>query len=248
MIRPPELIVFTLGPRADSRRHRLLAEGDRQDEIGLRQECLEAAVAAGREAGCRITVCSPRPLHLPLATTYLAQGGGSFGVRLERALETLAARSAAPHLVVGTDVPDLAPRHLRAALARLLTDPESVVLGPSPDGGIYLLALGRPLAGLAQAVRWGGPHVLADLLELLRRQGRPVLVLDDALLDLDRPADLDRWLRSPPADPVRWGALRRRLLRILDVRRRPLQLSVRFPALSPLLRLQAGRAPPRAAA
>lgn len=248
MTQPPELLVFTLGPRAESRRHRLLAERDRKEEIGLRQECLEAAVAAGRVAGCRITVCSPLPLQLPLATSYLPQGGGSFGSRLERALEALFVRSTGPHLMVGTDVPDLAPRHLREALARLRDDPEAVVLGPSPDGGIYLLALGRPLAGLAHAVRWGSSHVLADLLELLRRERRPAFVLDDSLLDLDRPADLERWLHATPPDPCRWGALRRRLLRLLGLRRRLPAIPGRLSVLAPLRRFQAGRAPPSAAA
>jgi len=249
MIRQPELLVFTLGPKADSRRHRLLAEAHREEEIGLRQGCLDAAVAAGREAGCRITLCSPLPFQLPLTTSYLAQGKGSFGVRLERALGALFERSSGPRIVVGTDVPELAPRHLRAALDRVRENPEAVVLGPSPDGGIYLLAVGLPLSGLAQAVRWGSRHVFADLLGLLRRAGRPAVVLAEALRDLDRPADLDLWLGSGPADDGRWKALRRQLRRILDLRRRPLRPPFRLPVpSSPLPRSLTGRAPPLAAA
>lgn len=243
----PHLLVFTLGPSSDSRRHRLLGEGKRREEIWLRQACLESAVGAGREAGCRVTICSPSPLPALPGTAFLSQGRGPFGERLAEAMRHLTAERSAPLIVAATDVPALARRHLAAALELIEQDPERVVLGPCPDGGIYLLALGRQLPDLARAVRWNGRHVLADLLRLLRLAGRPAVVLAETLHDLDRPADLEGWLASKAREGSLWRSIRRQLASILEALRRPLLP----PRIGTPLALWAvpspGRAPPQPA-
>jgi glycosyltransferase A (GT-A) superfamily protein (DUF2064 family) len=164
--------------------------------------------------------------------------GDGFGSRLEKAL----ARSfSGPLLVVGTDVPGLAARHLARALSLLAEDPDRVVLGPSPDGGFYLLAASRPIAGLAGATRWCRRDTLRGLMRALRAAGRPVVLLE-FLADLDRRADLETWAARRDA---RWLRLIRLLRRVLSVLRRPavpLLVGHPRPALVPV---RAGRAPPR---
>src|SRR5262245_39651630 len=130
----PTLLVFTLGAARESERRSLLPRGLRDLEIGVRQGCLEAALAAGRACGCRLEVCSPSPLALPADVRHVAQEGSGFGSRLERAMLDALARGAGPLLVVGTDVPGLTARQVSRALALLADDPDRVVLGPSPDG------------------------------------------------------------------------------------------------------------------
>ena len=68
------------------------------------------------------------------------------------------------------------------------------MIGPSPDGGFYLLAAARPLDEALGGVRWCGAHARADLVEALERVGRTVHLLEP-LADLDRPRDLDALLR-----------------------------------------------------
>lgn len=124
-------------------------------------------------------------------------------------------------MVVGTDVPDLSARHLERTLEALGDDPDRVVVGPSPDGGFYLLATRRPIEGLASAVSWCCAATLRTLLETLAAAGRPVVLLE-ALTDLDRPADLERWLASHRGTPDRsWHAVLAPIRRHLANRRRP---------------------------
>ncbi len=148
-------------------------------------------------------------------------------------------RGPGPLLVVGTDVPGLGSRHLGQALALLKGDPDRVVLGPSPDGGLYLLAAGRPIPGLARAARWCRRDTLRSLLGALRALGRSVTLLDP-LEDLDRPADLERWLAR--ADE-RWRALAGLLREALSALRRPLHAPVGFSGFV-LVPHRAGRSPP----
>jgi 2-phospho-L-lactate guanylyltransferase (CobY/MobA/RfbA family) len=243
----PTLLVFTLGASRDAERRRLLPARLRPLEVGVHEACLEAALDAGRACGCRLEVCSPAHLDLPEDVHYADQTGSGFGLRLERALGDAFERGEAPVLVVGTDVPGLGARHLARALESLAADPDRVVLGPSPDGGFYLLAASRPIPGLGTAVRWCRPDTLRSLVRALRAAGRPVTLLDP-LEDLDRPADLDRWLAARSGHAfreIRWRALVSLLRRALAAARRPL------PAVTPGLRpafaaAVAGRSPPAA--
>ena len=116
------------------------------------------------------------------------QPGAGFGARLERAMLDAFERGAGPLLVVGTDVPGLAPRHLERALALLDEDADRVVLGPSPDGGFYLLAARRPSTGSRRRSAGAGARRSA-ICSGPPRPGRPVALLAP-VADLDRPADL----------------------------------------------------------
>jgi uncharacterized protein DUF2064 len=238
----PTLLVFTLGAARERARRSLLPEGMEDLEIGLRESCLDAALAAGRACGCRLEVCSPAPLALPADVLNVAQPGSGFGSRLEQAMDEAFARGAHPLLVVGTDVPGLSGRHLATALALLAEEPDRVVLGPSPDGGLYLLAASRPLPGLA-AARWCRRDTLRGLLRILREAGRPVTLLEP-LEDLDGRGDLESWLAARPGREGRWRRLSQTLGQALAARRRPLIPALLGRPRPALTSASPGRAPP----
>jgi len=113
------------------------------------------------------------------------QGRGDLGSRMARAMRDA---GDGPVLVVGSDLPELGASDIAAALKALRTAP--VVVGPSPDGGYWLIGFGRrkPFHGLFRNVRWSGPHALADTLASLPA-GCGVARLH-VQADLDEPADL----------------------------------------------------------
>jgi uncharacterized protein len=95
------------------------------------------------------------------------QGAGDLGIRMRRAL---AAGPPGPVVLVGGDIPALTARHVAAAF-RLLGG-HDLVFGPAADGGFWLAGARRSprLPPLFQAVRWSGPHALADTLAGLERR------------------------------------------------------------------------------
>jgi rSAM/selenodomain-associated transferase 1 len=104
----------------------------------------------------------------PRDTPIAAQGGGDLGQRMRRAL---AACPPGPAVLVGTDIPALAPDHIAEAF-RLLGR-HDLVFGPAADGGFWLIGARRsprPLPPLFGEVRWSGPHTLADALANLPRR------------------------------------------------------------------------------
>lgn len=103
-----------------------------------------------------------------------------------------AMRGADPGLVVlvGTDVPDIAPRHIADAFRAL--GRHHAVFGPAADGGYWLIGLRRPASTeIFTDIRWSTAHTLADSLERLGRRHRHHLL--ETLSDIDDAESLRRW-------------------------------------------------------
>lgn len=79
-----------------------------------------------------------------MADDAFEQRGASFGARFDAALADAYPRRGGPTVLVGADTPHLGPDPLRDALDRLATF--RAVLGPSTEGGFYLLGFqGAPV-------------------------------------------------------------------------------------------------------
>ena len=242
--RPPTLLVFTLGSVCESRRRHLLPAGLRTMEERLHRTCLDTTLEAGRAVGCRLEVSGPCGLDLPADVTLRKQTGRDFGTRLVRAVAETRAVGSGPVVLVGSDVPDLRAKHVRTALDLIEDDRDRVVIGPSPDGGFYLLASARPLDSALSSVAWRSRGTLASLRRALAREGRDVVLLEP-LADLDRPADLERWLAARRARPASaLHTIREALSALLAERRAPASKPFFTPANAPAYSAHRTRAPP----
>ena len=238
----PTLLVFTLGAAREQLRRRLLPAALGRQEREMHRRLLESALAAGRRCGCRLLVSCPEAVDLPPDARHIRQSSGSFGQRLFEALE-LASSEGGPVLLVGTDVPGLSADHLRQALTALETDPESAVIGPSPDGGLYLLAAHGGILEVLQRIAWCRSSTCRALLGELRRVGRSTLLLEP-LRDLDRQRDLLRWLGDLNPSETFWRGFARQVLSLFARMLRPLLEAPPIPTLLQPLPVSAGRAPP----
>jgi rSAM/selenodomain-associated transferase 2 len=97
-------------------------------------------------------------------------------------------RGAKRVVLVGTDIPDLSATLLVSAFEQLRQ--HELVIGPSTDGGYWLVGMNRP-TDIFERISWSTPTVLRDTLALTRRRGLTASLLEP-LSDLDEPADLDR--------------------------------------------------------
>jgi hypothetical protein len=105
---------------------------------------------------------------------------------MARAFGECFARGARRVAIVGTDAPDCTRAHVTAAWAAL--DTHDVAVGPTHDGGYYLLALARPCPGLFQDIAWSTPDVLRATLARAAAAGLSVARLA-TLRDVDTLAD-----------------------------------------------------------
>ena len=124
----------------------------------------------------------------PRGLARTPQGQGDLGDRMARALCRIPHRAA---VVVGSDVPGIDAHHVARAFARLRA--ADVVVGPSPDGGYWLIGARNPRRDRAAFghVRWSTPHALADTLAGLRRDHSVARLA--TLEDVDDGASFARW-------------------------------------------------------
>ncbi len=83
----------------------------------------------------------------------------------------------------------------------LLSEPEiDVALGPSEDGGYYLIGLRRLQPELFEKMPWSTAHVLSETMRRAQAKGLKVVCLP-AWYDVDTPEDLKRLRASLHSDP-----------------------------------------------
>ena len=131
-----------------------------------------------------------RAVHgLPIVTS--TQEGVGLGERIEKAFAQGLAR-AEKMVLVGSDSPTLPLSLLEQGLLAL--DQADAVLGPTPDGGYYLIGFRQGVNPALQGVRWSTEHTLSDTQAALSRQNVSMYLLPP-WYDVDTPADL-RLLRA----------------------------------------------------
>ena len=126
-----------------------------------------------------------RTLLTPIgAFEYVPQPDGDLGERMEGLMQWAFARGAERVVLVGSDSPSLPAAYIDEGLA-LLREKE-VVLGPSTDGGYYLVGRRKGESRIFQDVAWSTGEVLE---QTLVRLGTQTLGLLPPWYDVDTPAD-----------------------------------------------------------
>jgi len=127
----------------------------------------------------------PAEFHL------LAQRDGDLSTRLVGATEDLLARGFTSVCLINSDSPT-APTSVFAEATRLLSSSlEDVVIGPSDDGGYYLIGMRKPQPRLFESIDWSTDRVCAQTLERAAELGLSVRLLP-ACYDVDNRGTLDR--------------------------------------------------------
>lgn len=114
------------------------------------------------------------------------QTGADLGARMAHAFEQAFADGAERVVIVGSDCPLLETRHIEEAFAALSAS--ELCLGPTPDGGYYLLGMRRFYPDLFRNIAWSTPAVLPATLDIAGRLGLSTHLLPE-LPDIDTEED-----------------------------------------------------------
>jgi rSAM/selenodomain-associated transferase 2/rSAM/selenodomain-associated transferase 1 len=159
-------------------------------------DAVRAVAGAGHVIACEpVEACEEMRALAGPAVDVVAQRGTDLGQRLSHVFEDVFRLGAESVVVVGSDLPDLAPRLPGAALTALRGRQDRVVLGPAADGGYYLIGMNRPNPGLFAGIDWSTDRVLAQTLDAARSHGLQS-VLIEPWTDVDNDDDLARVVRQ----------------------------------------------------
>jgi len=116
-----------------------------------------------------------------------SQLGASLGERLDHLLTEALTGGSQRAVVMDSDSPTLPAEYISQAFDQLID--ADVVIGPTRDGGYYLIGMKQPQSHLLRRVQMSTPHVLADTLALAESTGLSVSRLP-TWHDVDTIADL----------------------------------------------------------
>ncbi|HET6567654.1 MAG TPA: TIGR04282 family arsenosugar biosynthesis glycosyltransferase [Rhodothermales bacterium] len=192
----PALLIFAKAPVPGRVKTRLVPDLSPMQAADLYRAFLLDALAQYAEFGVALRLYVAPPLEelppdtAPSGVSLHSQQGNGLGERMQRAfIETFAAGYGRV-VVVGTDHPSLPSDFISLAFEALET-PLSICIGPSEDGGYYLLGMNDVYPGLFQDMSYSHPDVFADTMERIEQTRADVTILP-AWYDVDTAADLDR--------------------------------------------------------
>jgi len=143
------------------------------------------------------------------------QTGGDLGARMADYFQRALAAGAKRVVLVGSDSPTLPVSYVQHALDRLRDVP--VVLGPTSDGGYYLVGAAGEVPPIFDGVSWSTGAVWEQTVDRLTAAGCPFARLPEwwDVDDGDDLARLRRQLADPSVDTAEFAELRRSIEEIV---------------------------------
>jgi rSAM/selenodomain-associated transferase 1 len=200
------LAVMTKAPRPGAVKTRLTPPLSPQEAAALNtcflRDTSEALLKTAEEGAARgIAVYTPIGAEaayaeiLPAEFELVPQRGGPFGERLAFAAADLFRLGFASVCLIDSDSPTVPIQAFGQAIDFLRRDEDAIVLGPSDDGGYYLIGLNKPRPSVFEGIDWSTDRVFEQTLERAREANLKVHLLP-AWYDVDDRETLQRLCRE----------------------------------------------------
>lgn len=142
----------------------------------------------------------------PAGYRCFAQRGGDLGERMNEVFAELWQRGHRNLILIGSDLPPVPLNTFHEGFAQLSSGEKRVVLGPSSDGGYYLVGMSQPVPQIFSGMTWSHDQVLAETVQRLTRLGMDFTLLPQ-WFDVDEVGDIAS-LRAV-SDPAVRSAMKR---------------------------------------
>jgi rSAM/selenodomain-associated transferase 1 len=189
------IVVFTREPIPGSSKTRVAARIGAGNAAALADAFTRDALTRANKLGLPLVIAGSangavddshyfRSMARRFKATLIDQEQGNLGIRMTRVLAPFSHDGV---LLVGTDTPSLPVSALRRALSLIRRN--HVVLGPSLDGGYYLVGIRGAVPDMFRGIQWGGPRVFQQTIARLQKRGIRA-ALAPTWYDVDRWEDL----------------------------------------------------------
>jgi uncharacterized protein len=172
------LIVFAKAPQPGRVKTRMFSDLSPDQSAELYRAFVHDLLEATRSLSDvrRVIGCDPSardPYFQSLGERHgvelMDQTGRDLGERMRNALGEAQRNHPGPAVIIGTDSPTLPMGIVREAFDRLRTD--ELALGPSHDGGYYLIGCAEKIPPIFEEIPWGTDRVLELTLKKITELG-----------------------------------------------------------------------------
>jgi rSAM/selenodomain-associated transferase 1 len=194
------LLVFTRAPIAGQTKTRLIPLLGAQGAAEFHQTVLVETLVNARasdfetvEVWCDTELKHPflQQCILNFSCTTQIQQGNDLGEKMNHAMH-VALTTNSFVVLIGSDCPALTIDILNQSCQQL-SNGKDAVLGPSRDGGYYLIGLKKPDPGIFQGINWGECDVADRTRQNFIRLGLDYIELEE-LSDIDTPDDYQKYI------------------------------------------------------
>lgn len=202
---PPRhrLSIFLKYPTSGQVKTRLAADLGSEEAAAIYRASIELTLARLQPYRQAVTLYVDPPDSLPKMAAWLGpqwrlrpQQGATLGDRLAQATRHAFTEGAQHLVIIGTDSPWLTVDDIDAAFEALHA--HDLVLGPTDDGGYYLIGLSRCEPAIFEDIAWSTPAVYAQTMARAAQLGLRVHALRQRY-DLDEVEDVERFLTEEQA-------------------------------------------------
>ncbi len=190
------ILLFVKYPKRGDVKTRLALELQRITAEDLYRAFVDDSLSLLEHLGIPVAICySPEGAKMSFAAwlgkhrAYIPQQGATLGKRLEGCFHYAFSQGFEQVIALGTDSPDLPAAFITEAFSQLETCDS--VLGPSRDGGYYLIGFRKKgfLPEAFDGIDWSTERVFPETMEKLTRAGQTIHVLP-SWSDVDTVDDL----------------------------------------------------------
>ena len=128
---------------------------------------------------------------------YYYQEGSDLGKRMSNAFNRVYTLGAKKAVIIGTDVPDISRKVITDSF--MMLDEEDFVIGPSTDGGYYLLGMKNLKCNLFSDIIWSTESVLDQTINRIDENNCSLVKLEQ-LHDIDDERSLKLWVKQRSKD------------------------------------------------
>jgi len=196
------LLVFTRPPIAGQTKTRLIPLLGAQGAAAFHQTVLQSTLVEAKTSDFSSVEiwCTTdndhtflRQCELNYSSAIKIQRGNNLGERMHYAADTTLAENEFV-VIIGSDCPTITTDILNQSFQHL-SNGKDAVLGPSKDGGYYLIGLNAAKPEIFQDITWGEGDVAERTRHNFTRLGLDYAELEE-LTDIDTPEDYQRYISN----------------------------------------------------
>jgi rSAM/selenodomain-associated transferase 1 len=196
------ILIFSKNPVEGEVKTRLIPEWGTEGALKIYKDILKKTIETVKQSDVSgiYLFCTPdldnpflKFCSLQYELKLELQQGNNLGERMANAIQSVL-QQFANVVIIGSDCPELTCNDINLAFDKL-NKKYDLVLGPSEDGGYYLIGMNGDYPDIFQGINWGSNNVLSMTRERIKLHHLNAYELE-AKWDLDRPEDVHRYFRS----------------------------------------------------
>lgn len=196
------IVIFLKYPHPGEVKTRLIPGLGEIEATSFYKKCCEDLVTRLKRIQQESFLLVSNPADIPLVNDWFnlpkhtfSQEGENLGEKIKNAIYQFLQKGFHKIIIVGSDIPDLNSSHI--SRAEELLDDYDFILGPSFDGGYYLLGLTskNPYEFLLSDIPWSTSQVLNLTVERILEEGYSLQKLKP-LRDIDTFEDYQAWQKE----------------------------------------------------